>query len=172
MAMERRRGFLLVEAIAALSVLVIGFVGVATLLARSLSFYHLVADTFTANYLAMEGIEVVKNLVDADVIQGCSWNEVKSGTYEVSYGMVGGTGQCPGAALVSTTNTDFLTRDPRSGLYGYGYSTVTQFTRVVTIVTSLRGDADAVQVNSRVAWTAQGQSREVNVEDVFRNWRP
>ncbi|MDO8574081.1 MAG: hypothetical protein Q7R86_00440, partial [bacterium] len=67
---SKRSGQTIVEAIIALGVLTIGFSGIITLLNRSLSLNQLVTDQNIATYLATEGIEVTKNLVDAAVIQG------------------------------------------------------------------------------------------------------
>ena len=41
-----------------------------SLLSNSIALNRVVNDQFIANYLAMEGIEVVKNIVDGNIIQG------------------------------------------------------------------------------------------------------
>src|SRR6185369_4698812 len=64
---DRRSGQSLIEAIIAITLLTIGFLGIARLLSQSLFFTKVVSDQTTATYLAAEGIEIVKNLIDHDV---------------------------------------------------------------------------------------------------------
>src|SRR5665213_3037246 len=59
----------LVEVMLALSVLTVGFLGILTLLAQSIHISKTLSDQTTAAYLAAEGIEVAKNLIDHDMYQ-------------------------------------------------------------------------------------------------------
>ena len=73
--LKPKRGYMLVELMVSISLLVVGFLGFLGLLSRSLSLNRVVADQFIANYLAMEGIEITKNLIDSNIIQGSPWNQ-------------------------------------------------------------------------------------------------
>ena len=81
-----RSGQAIAEAIVALAILAIGYMAVLALLNRSLSITQVVSDQNIATYLASEGIEIVKNLSDANIKKGNSYNEgFGVGSYEVSY---------------------------------------------------------------------------------------
>ena len=69
-----RRGQTLVEALVALSILTVGFVGIIVLLTRSFQLNRTTANDTQATYLAAEGIEVAKNLIDHDVYEQLSGN--------------------------------------------------------------------------------------------------
>jgi len=51
----------------ALSILVFSFLGLWGLLARSYAITRIVSDDYIGTYLAAEGIEIVKNLIDYNV---------------------------------------------------------------------------------------------------------
>lgn len=165
----------MVEALVAISVLVVGFLGIASLLSNSLSLNRVVSDNYRANYLAMEGIELVKNLIDANYIQKCAWNSgFKDGQfYEVSYDSIlqgQGQGNCPGNALRNYNSNRYLSFDPATGLYSYGGSAPTPFQRRIKI-TFLTPSSTAV--SSEVRWTTRGGGNySIDLEDVFWNWRP
>ncbi|RJP45622.1 hypothetical protein C4587_00525 [Candidatus Parcubacteria bacterium] len=157
-----RRGQFLVEALIALGVLVVGLLGILTLLARSFFLGRVIADNYTATYLAAEGVEVVKNLIDANYIQGRPFaSGFSDGDFEVEYGST---------ALAPNQDQNLLF-DAGTNLYGYAGSQATKFRRVIRV--ALIGVvADEVQVNSIVSWTTGGGSYLVDVEGRFLNWRP
>ena len=61
---RKNKGYILIEAIIAITIAVVGLLGIFSLLSRSLSLNRVVADRFVASYLVAESIEIVKNLVD------------------------------------------------------------------------------------------------------------
>src|SRR3990167_7996112 len=88
-----RRGVLgqvLIESMVAISVVMIGLLGIMTLLIRSSRWNRDATQELVATSLAAEGIEIVKNLVDTNIAdrlrgQPVQWNEIPSGVYAVSY---------------------------------------------------------------------------------------
>ena len=156
----KNKGQALLEAIIAISVLTSGFLGILTLLSRSLSLNRVVSDNYTATYLAAEGIEVVKNLVDTNRILRRSWNTgLSDSSFEVEHF----------SQSLETDQNRFLLYDPNTHLYSYNGPTQTNFKRKVTI--ALIG-SDEIKVNSLVSWTTRGGgSFSMNLEDHFFNWR-
>jgi type II secretory pathway pseudopilin PulG len=156
----RRRGQALIESIVALSVLTVGLLGIIALLSQSIGLNRSVSDNYAATYLAAEGIEVVKNIIDANQIQGRAWNYgLNDGTYEVQYD----------STALAADQGRFLRYDPAANLYGYGPGNPTTFKRGVTIT---RISDDELRVVSRVTWTTRGAgSFEIVLEDHFFRWR-
>src|SRR3989338_10667327 len=66
--LNKERGYFIVEAVVGISIVVVAFLGIVGLLTQSLSLNRLVSDQHVGNGLAMEGIELVKNLIDRNCI--------------------------------------------------------------------------------------------------------
>lgn len=156
----QERGQLLIEAGVAISILVIGLLGILSLLSRSLSLNNVVSSRYIASNLAVEGIEVVKNLIDANVIQFNPWNEnINTGSYEVAFD-----------SLSLNSNQDrFLLFDPTGNNYNYQTGQPTAFKRIIQITNI---GSDEIRVNSAVNWRIRGGSYSINLEDHFFDWRP
>lgn len=155
------KGYILIEAIIGISIAIIGILGILGLLSRSASLNRVVADQFIGNYLAIEGIEITKNLIDANIIQQRPWNYgFNTGSFEVDY-----------SSLNLEPNQDRrILFDSINKRYNYQTGTQTNFARTVNI--ELIG-SEEIKVNSVVKWTTRGSGKfEVNLEDHFFNWRP
>ena len=179
-----RRGYLIVEAMVAISILTFCFLGIIALLNNSIRANRLAFDSYIANYLAMEGIEIVKNLVDANINfyqygeSGCSWDNnlffTNSGTYEIDWNFTyQASPSCPTDSLQLFAGSPLYLRQlwfsPSTNSYGYstaGTSSQTPFTRQIT-VTSLLNE---IKVISTVAWNSSGRNQTISLEDHFFNW--
>lgn len=157
---SKENGQAIVEAIIAISILVVGLLGIFSLVSRSLSLNRFVSDQAAAANLAAEGIELVKNLIDANVMQRKPWNQgVGPGDYEIDFN---------DSALASNQNRK-LNFDPGSGEYSYDAGSQTNFQRTITIA---QPTPEEIQVNSVLKWLTRGSGEfEVNLEDHFFNWR-
>jgi len=154
-----KKGQLLIESGIAISILVVGLLGILGLLSRSLSLNNVVSSQYIASNLAAEGVEVVKNLLDANVIQFKPWNTgFSTGSYELSYDSL---------ALDSNQNRNLLF-DSSNNKYNYQNGQSTPYKRNIEILNK----GDEIQVNSIVSWQIRGGSYSVNLEDHFFNWRP
>lgn len=165
--LKSSRGQALIEVMVAVSVLVVGFMGVVSLLSRALALNRVVAENYTATYLAAEGIEVAKSIIDGNLLQGKAWNTGNNAS---------GCAPPSGCEVdhESLAFTSFAARplfyDPSRNLYGYSGSERTSYTRRVTITLL---NQNQVQVNSEITWTARGGgTSRVDLEDYFFNWRP
>lgn len=155
----KKNGEALIEALIAITIIVVGLLGMYSLLARSLSLTRVVTDRYVAANLAAEGIEVVKNLIDTNVLELKPWNEnMATGNYELSYNA---------AALVPFSGRPLL-YNPLTGLYSYEFGgTVTNFTRQIILE---RIGSEEIKVNSLVSWLSRGGAIfEINLEDHFFN---
>ena len=66
--LKSQKGQILIESVVAMSLIVIGLLGILTLLSNSIAFNRNVANKLTATYLA-EGIEVMKSIADENYTQ-------------------------------------------------------------------------------------------------------
>lgn len=156
-------GQALIEVLVAISVLTVGFLGIVTLLSRALSLNRVVSDSYTATYLAAEGIEVTKNIVDAQFMGSKrGWNSaVSPGNFEAEYDSL----------TLSTYAGRRLLLDPQTKVYSYKNGVLTPFTRKITVAFVGSGQQEII-VNSEVDWpTRGGGESSVNLEDHFYNWR-
>lgn len=155
-------GQIIVEVLVAVSVLTIGFLGVITLLSRALSLNRVVSDNYTATYLAAEGIELAKNIIDGNAATFGWGAGANQGAYEIDV---------YSTALAASAEDRPLLFDPAARLYSYRSGIPTSFMRKVTVTPIEDGTAE-IQVNSEVAWVTRGGGRSrVNVEDHFFNWK-
>jgi type II secretory pathway pseudopilin PulG len=156
-----KRGQTLIEALVALSLLTVGFLSVFALLGRSLSSSKASAVSYAATYLAAEGVEVVRNRIDANGIQKIAWNSGLStpGDYEIEYN---------GNSLLANQDR-FLKYDPATNVYSYGGSISTPFKRMIRVTPV---GSNEIVINSIVSWTSQGGGNfSVNLQDNFLKWR-
>lgn len=168
----------MMEAMITISVVMVGMLGIVTLVSRSLAFNTDATRKFTAIYLAAEGIEVVKNLVDRNYAaaatnppptQPPAWDEnINEGRYQVQYDS---TDLGP---ELGTSAGDWLVFDASTGLYSYAAGESGGYRRVVDITETDHdedGFADEIIVRSVVSWSARGVDDAVVLEDHFFNWR-
>src|SRR3989338_3963603 len=165
-----RGGQALVEAIVALGVLLMGMMGALTLLSQSLSLNRVVSNSYTATYLAAEGVEIVKNLIDHNnILRATSeparaWDAgIAEGVYEVEWDDSELDPNRPYRDL-------FLRFHPVDALYSYNSigTTQTAFKRTVTITKG----TDEIGVKSKVDWTTRGGGDfSITMEGHFFKWR-
>ena len=174
---QKQNGQALLEVLIGLFVLVSGFLGIIALLAQSFAVNNAITNQTKAAYLAAEGIEVAKSLIDHDVYahlasppQGAGWTSCFGGGtkyYEIDYT----TTNC--APLIQyftcATEPDYLRYDSGSHTYSYnGAGAVTPFKRCIETQTA----GNQITVDSTVTWTESGSQRNLTVEDIFYNWHP
>jgi len=83
---NNQKGQTIIELLMALSVFIIGFLGIITLLSNSLGHNRFVTDAQIATYLAAEGIEIVRNTIDTNLQKTVLWrNGLPVGSYEVDH---------------------------------------------------------------------------------------
>jgi type II secretory pathway pseudopilin PulG len=176
---ESLTGFTLIEVLAAMFIVVMGVVGIFGLVTRTVSSTSLVNSQLVASYLAQEGLEMVRNIRDAN------FRRVHKGVAQATWtdGLTGCTTGCEAdyndSALVSFQDR-FLKLD--NGFYTYDAGTDTIFTRKI-IITPKRGvpsscvplippDAsdDILCVSVDVSWQDRGNTRIVRGATELYNW--
>lgn len=165
----KREGSSLVEAMIALGLVMMGLLGIVALLTRSLALNRAVVNETIAAGLAAEGIEVMRNIIDANIAERgrALWTEnLSEGEFSIdAESVVENT-----TALRPFDGVPLWFR-PSDGTYGVDErgGEASRFTRKLAI--TMFAD-DEVQVNSIVEWDEKGETKSLNVEDHFFNWRP
>ncbi len=161
----------------AIGILTTGFLGIVTLLSKSFFISRVTSDELTATYLASEGVELTKNILDADLWNGGTWGTcggtcVADGAYTVAYDSKGLTalGVGPGFHCSSLITVPPLQLDPATDMYGYNGSVTTNLARCIQIE---HISANEIVVDSVITWaTGPLTAQRLDVADVFYNWHP
>ena len=147
----------------ALGVVVIALIGMLSLLSSSIGVNRVISDQYIAAYLASEGIEVVKNIIDTNIAQGLAYNE----------GLVGCVTGCMfqyNSVAPVAGPSGKIKFNSSSGIYSYDSGSPTGFSRNVVI--QFGESADELVVTSSVSWVSRGSvDRQIDLEDHFYNWR-
>lgn len=160
---KENRGSLIVESMVATTLVVVGILGIMSLLSRSSKLSHYASHSFQATYLAAEGIEVVKNILDTDIARGLLWGESIKGAspFCVYYNTAGdlNSASCPGAeGIAFDLSAGFFLGPVTEGLL-----------RREVVITQLGGEAYGVA--STVSWKEGDEEKLVKIEDTFYPWR-
>ncbi|MFH1188801.1 MAG: prepilin-type N-terminal cleavage/methylation domain-containing protein [bacterium] len=159
---DKQKGYLMVEMMISITLIVVGLLGVFALLTQSYAMQQPLADQYTATYLASEGIEIVKNIIDTNAIQKKQWNAgcIIDGDYGVDF-----SSTVPDPLLAGV----YLKFDDATGWYSHQVGRQTKFQRTVTIENVSN---DELRIISTVAWKGKGgRAQKVVLEDHFFNWR-
>lgn len=152
------RGQIIIEVMVALAVVTISFTGFFSLLRMAISMSSYVANNYKATYLAAEGIEITKNILDRNFVERDTraFNEgLASGSYEVAYDT---PSLQPHGALRN------LTFDGTR--YSYGGGEQTPFTREVIV----QDGGDHITVRSIVSWRVKNMPFTIELADTFYHW--
>ena len=153
------KGVFLIESIVAMTVIIFGLLSAMSLVSRSLSLNRVIADKYIAANLAAEGVEIIKGVIDGNVLQELAFNlDLAPGNYVLDY------------KLLSSNNP--LLYDTNDG-YNYTTGNPTLFNRVIKIenITDSNGIIIGLKVNSIVTWISRGGNFDINVEDHFYDWQ-
>jgi len=168
MRRKKQAGQILVESIVGISVALMGLLGVLTLLTRSYVYTQGAGQRFVATYLAAEGIEVVRSMVDKNYIDEQPWDRGISP--EIPYAVdFDSQNLTPISGSVDPLLFNRATGVYRSDVYGTSEG-ASPFRRIVEI-SYPEENPDEMIVISRVSWATKGESNDVVLEDHFFNWR-
>ncbi len=166
---------ILVETMVALSMVVIGLLGLLALVTNSIGLNKVVSDQYVATYLAMEGVEIIKYKIDDNIAGGVlAFNSgiSNSGYYKVAMDSSNPDGFK--IEYISESEPEFgdnnykISFDSNSKKYWYASGDKTNFVRVVKIT----NNGDSISVDSNVNWVSRGNLKtDVHIDDIFYNWR-
>ncbi len=156
---KSQKGFTLAESVIAITLIIIGIVGVLNLVNRSAGFANIASNRLIAANLGQEGIEIVRNIRDSNWINQENWKRglvgFCDGIFELDY--ISG--------LKCDTNS-FLLFDEELG-YNYQEGRQTIYKRKVEIAEISNAE---LRVKAIVSWQTRGGDFEIVVEDHLYNW--
>lgn len=158
----QNKGQILIEVMVALSVVVIAFSGILGLLGTSVALTTTISDRYIGTYLAAEGIEIVKNIIDENYYRNSAFNAgLIDGVYYMDY-----------LTTSNTTNSVSvemnLKYNPATQRYSYGGPENSRFRREIQIENV--NNPRAIRVTSRVFWAGKGGNFDIEIGDVFTQW--
>ncbi len=172
-----KRGFTILEVMFAIFVILVGVLGAYTVIQKVISYTYQSSLRFTSAYLAQEGVEIVRNIRDANWVQGEVWNNDLTGVgtenweadYTTSSFKGSGVGEdCsdfPHYNCNSFVSTDYL--KIFHDFYCYHGSYKTPFTRKITITPN----GERLTVSVSVWWNYKGNNKgPITVQEVLYRW--
>lgn len=160
-------GFTLIETLFAVLLFTTSLVALMAVAGRGISSNTTAREDLTARYLALEGLEVARNIRDTnyvltdpaplvtglDCVYGC----------DIDYPTGGGAPQLvPGNGQLFVGSDGSYSSDPNG--------TLTPFSREVSIFVSNQPDGE-LTIQSRVTWQSKGVQRSVEYIDYLKKWR-
>lgn len=160
---SKYEGFTLVETLVAIAILLVAVVGPISLIGDALHKLYYAKDQMIAINLAQEGIEVVRQKRDSDML-AVSASDIFSLASPIYYVV---------DAISATLYTSVGTQQPvilDAGFYKQRVAgTPTQFTRLVTIE-SVGSGLKERKVTSRVEWKTGNQTGTITVTEYLFKW--
>lgn len=152
--MKKNQGFTLLETLIATAIVLVSVAAIFALGSQSFLAANQSADSFTAAFLATEGVEIVRGLRDNNWLAGSPWDQgLAVGTYIADY-----NDQALSPFL------DIPLRLSTSGFFQYDTGASTKFKRQIKISNKT---ADSLVVTVTVSWGG-GQ---MQVSDQLWNWK-
>ncbi|MFA5392105.1 MAG: type II secretion system protein [Candidatus Paceibacterota bacterium] len=167
------KAFTLVEALVALSILIVGIISGFILVAKALYGVTIIQDRLTASFLAQEGLELVRQIRDTNYLKtlggtSTDWNSSlkTNGEYLIFADIDTGTVNLP----LPSWQDKSLYYHAASGLYNYddtGDAISTVFKRKI-VITNIR--PDEIRIQTIMNWKSKNISFNFTVEDHLFNW--
>ena len=165
-------GFTLVETLVALSILLIAVVAPISRIEDSLHKMYYVRDEAVAVNLAQEGIDIVRQIRDTNMINNVSWTQnLADGTYTVDIYKFITTPASPSGYLIPCAGCDQkVYLDSSASLYRQGAgTTATQFSRNI-IISSAGLQPYERMLTSTVSWKTGGTNGSIVIKEYLYDW--
>lgn len=175
-------GFTLVEALVAISILLISIVGPLSIVAESIKTANLGKDQITAFYLAQEAVEYIRNIRDTNVLEGKNWlstdivNCYGNATCRVD-AVNNNTVSCANDSPAGVCKKLNKFKDISSKLTTYRYdqpsgyveTTFTRSVNVTDIINGVKSDHEAI-ITVTMNWTSNLIPRSFTIVERIFNW--
>jgi prepilin-type N-terminal cleavage/methylation domain-containing protein len=162
---KKNRGFTLIEALVAITILTVSIAGPITIASRGMASAMFARDQITAFYLAQEAIEFIRNKRDENNLKGDNWTDgledcldgkvcvIDSKNNEINE-CIGGI--CP--VLKYNDNTAF---------YSYDNGEDSSFTREIRIATV---NVKEIAITTTLLWSSGSVTKSFTVKEHILDW--
>jgi len=172
-------GFTLIEALAAIGIMLVAIVGPLTLASQSLRSATVAKEQITTAFLAQEAVELIRNVRDTNVLEGLSWTNGLSacmgGNNPPRYCYVDAVArtitECPttGTGQNKQNACPVLTYDSTTGSYGHNPAWPDSiFSRVVRIEEQEPGQE--IEVIVTTSWPVGHTTRSFVIRERLLAW--
>lgn len=167
-----KKGFTLIEALVAISVLLLSIVGPMTIATDGIKNSIYAKDQITAFYIGQEGIELIRSMRDGNALRGDPWDTGISAACMTSGNPAGCGIDVESLAFVNCTvsancnlyfNPDgLLIGDSQRGIFQHGATpTATIFNRSIRITDV---PPDEKEIDVVVTWVSRGALKTITVQ--------
>ena len=163
----KKNGFTIIEMIAAIFIINIGIAAVFSLVTQSASYVDLSSSRLTAMYLAQDGIEIVRNIRDSNLLKMAktgvgNWNDSLSlgaDYYNFDYRSqaIPDNVNCSGRNYLKVSG----------GFYACSSDNSAKFRRKVRLN---QITPDKIEAVVDVSWTDKGKTTSVSVSEIIFKW--
>ena len=184
--LKPKQGFVLVETIVAVSIILLVVPAILSMTTRGISLESYARSQMTANYLAEEGVEFIRNRRDANLLDyengnlSTHWDDGFSGgslckshpcTIDPLAGSGSIIGTCPGGNITSNPPSNcYRVYVDTNGFYSPASSgKATEFWRGVTVA-DIPSHPNEHVITSTVIWRSQFLQKSVTVTGYITNW--
>jgi type II secretory pathway pseudopilin PulG len=162
---KKQAGFSILEIVVAIFIIVMGMIGVLSLITQNIQVQYINKNNLIASQLAQEGLELARNKRDKNWKEGSDWiSNISPGNYILDY-----TGYI---SSVSGIEDAKLRRRNDEGEDGYYWHNVgdpnTIFNRMIIISQT---SIESLNVSCLVQWEDRGQTYEYVADTILYNWR-
>jgi hypothetical protein len=156
--LRNQKGLSLLDVVVAIFIIIVGLVGILSLINHSLGSSSRGKNEIVASFLAQEGIEMIRLMRSANADWADWYNSVNDGNYRVQYS---------DNYLMSYSDVP-LKVDPNNGLHNYNAGSDSIFHRRINLV---KISSDEIKVISEIKWFYKGQWYYLVVEDRLWKWQ-
>ncbi len=155
-ATQKEKGVTLLELMITIFVISVGIVGTFGLIERTIQSASIARSRLVAVYLAQEGIELVRNVRDDNLVKGEEWDEgINPGEWSVYYD----------STEILPYSDEYLRIDG-NGFYGRdGYTSA--FKRKVIIT----DESDFLDIRVRISWREKEEDNHIEAVKRLYDWR-
>lgn len=173
---KKNKGFSIIELMVSFAVLTVGLAAGLNLIGQGLKSSSYLKNQSIASYLAVEGIELVKNKRDENFLKKVNWiqdlqnNCVASDACIINVtDLVNGINQCP--KISGEPKCPPLKYDTTLNLYNYSTGLTTIFTRKISISTVGGFGSEDREITSEVSWTDRFGPHTYTLKNHIFNWQ-
>jgi len=168
---KKNTGFTLVETLVAISILLISIVGPLTIASNGLSSAGLVKEKIAAFYFAQEGVELVRNQRDVNIINGSDWLNNLSTCFDTKGCLIDPRNITPVITMCDVGGCEALKQNIVNELYGYESGVdwiASPFTRTIKISTI---NGQEIRLSVEMSWVRGGSVKNLTIDEHLFNWQ-